>query len=123
MNSSVPSAVERVQSASLPGSRTLRVAVLRLISFSSRRRRRSSAFSMAQVSSRPARSGSPDSQWSKWSRTSPSTQRAASGLASFSLVWPLNCGSAMNTESMAAAELSTSSAVIWPALRLPTSSP
>ena len=49
--------------------------------------------------------------------------RVASWVASLSLVWPWNSGSRMNTESMAAAVPSTSSAVIWPARRLPTRSP
>ena len=37
--------------------------------------------------------------------------RAASGVASWSLVWPWNSGSRMNTESMAAQVAMTSSAV------------
>ena len=49
--------------------------------------------------------------------------RVASWVASLSLVWPWNSGSRMNTESMAAAVPSTSSAVICAARRLPTRSP
>ena len=47
----MPSAALRVQSASLPGRRSLRVADLRAISFSWRRLRRSSACSMTKSSS------------------------------------------------------------------------
>jgi hypothetical protein len=51
MNSSEPLAPALEQSASLPGRRSLRVAVLRATSFSWRRRRRSSARSITQSSS------------------------------------------------------------------------
>ena len=50
-NISVPSALEREQSDSLPGSRDLRPAVFRFRARSSRRRLRSSARSIAQSSS------------------------------------------------------------------------
>ena len=62
MKSSVSSREAELQSASLPGRRSLRVAVLRAISFSRRRRSRSSARSITHSSSsvRPVRrSGEP----------------------------------------------------------------
>ena len=55
---------------------------------------------------------SPVSQWSKLSPTMVSTSAGASTLTSFSLVWPWNCGSRMNTETRPAAPSITSSAVI-----------
>ncbi|MCY1294832.1 hypothetical protein D9M70_441470 [compost metagenome] len=57
MKSSAPSAVFCEQSASLPGKRSLRTAVLRLTSFSLRRRTRSSARSTTQSSSLAASPG------------------------------------------------------------------
>ncbi len=112
MKISVPCLVPRLQSASLPGSRSLRVADWRPISFSRFLLSRSSAWSTAQSSSLVACWGESASQWSKASRTVLSTMRVASWVASRSLVWPWNSGSRMNTESMAAAVPSTSSAVI-----------
>ena len=112
MKISVPCLEFMLQSASLPGSRSLRVADCRPISFSRLRLRRSSAWSMAQSSSLVACWGLSASQWSKASRTAFSTMRVASWVASLSLVWPWNSGSRMNTESMAAAVPSTSSAVM-----------
>ena len=112
MKISVPCLEFMLQSASLPGSRSLRVALCRPISFSRLRLRRSSAWSMAQSSSLLACCGLSASQWSKASRTALSTMRVASWVASLSLVWPWNSGSRMNTDSMAAAVPSTSSAVI-----------
>ncbi len=47
--------------------------------------------------------GLPVSQWSKASRIVPSTRRAASWLASRSLVWPWNSGSRMKIDSSAQA--------------------
>ncbi len=111
MNSSEPAAPALVQSASLPGRRSLRVAVLRATSFSWRRRRRSSARSITQSSSLLACCGEAASQWSKASRTAVSTMRPASTVASLSLVWPWNSGSRMNTESIAAQVAMTSSVV------------
>ena len=49
--------------------------------------------------------------------------RVASWVASLSLVWPWNSGSRMNTDSMAAAVPSTSSAVTLTARLLATRSP
>ncbi len=72
---------------------------------------RSSARSTTQSSSRLAWVGLPASQWSNWSLTALSTMRAASAVASRSLVWPWNSGSRMNTESIAAAPVMTSSLV------------
>jgi hypothetical protein len=66
----------------------------------------------------------PASQWSNWSLTALSTMRAASAVASRSLVWPWNSGSRMNTESIAAAPVMTSSLVTGAArLPWPTRSP
>ena len=62
MKISEPCACVLVQSASLPGRRSLRVAVLRETSFSARRRRRSSARSIDQSNSRAACEGSEASQ-------------------------------------------------------------
>jgi hypothetical protein len=100
-----------VQSASLPGSRSLRVAALRATSFSIRRRARSSARSKAKSSSLAAWLGVAASQWSKASRTAESTMRAASAVCSRPLFWPWNSGSRMNTEIIAAQPFITSSAV------------
>ena len=52
-----------------------------------------------------------------------STIRAASCVASLSLVWPWNSGSRMNTDSIAAHDENTSSAVILSARLLLASSP
>ena len=90
--------------------------ICRPISFSRRRFRRSSAWSTVHSSSLVACCGQSASQWSKASRTALSTMRVASAVASLSLVWPWNSGSRMNTDSMAAAVPSTSSAVICGAL-------
>ena len=72
-------AFSRVQSVSLPGSRSRRVADLRGVSFASRRRSRSSARSMTKASRLSAGAGSPASQWSNRSRSAVSTSRVASG--------------------------------------------
>ena len=69
MKISVPCAPLTAQSASLPGSRKRRVAVWRPISFSFRRRSRSSERSTTQSSRRLACVGLPVSQWSNASRT------------------------------------------------------
>ena len=111
MKISVPAAVWMVQSASLPGRRSLRVADWRPTSFSRLRFRRSSAWSIDHSSSFVACIGLSASQWSKASRTVLSTMRAASCVARRSLVWPWNSGSRMNTDSMAADVPITSSAV------------
>ncbi len=111
------------QSASLPGSRSLRVAEARLTSLSFRRFKRSSARSITQSSSRLAACGDADSQWSKASRTAVSTILVASGDDSLSLVWPWNSGSRMNTDSMPMPVASTSSAVICAAFLVLASSP
>ncbi len=63
------------------------------------------------------------SQLSNRSRTAPSTSRAASWVASRSLVWPTNSGSRMKTEIIADPPAITSSRVICAALRLEASSP
>ena len=68
-----------MQSASLPGRRSLRTAVLRAMSFSWRRRRRSSARSTTKSRSLLACSGLPDSQWSNGSLIAFSTIFCASG--------------------------------------------
>ncbi len=73
MKSSEPSAAVLVQSVSLPGSRSFLTAVLREISFSARRRNRSSARSMTKSSSLLACIGLPDSQWSNGSLIACST--------------------------------------------------
>ena len=112
MNSSEPSVAVLVQSASLPGRRSFFTAVLREISFSARRRSRSSARSMTKSSSLLACSGLPDSQWSNGSLIACSTMRWASAVARRSLVWPWNSGSRTNTESITAAPTMTSSEVI-----------
>jgi hypothetical protein len=78
MNSSEPCVAVAEQSASLPGRRSLRVAVLRSVSRSWRRRMRSSARSTIHSSSLSAWAGWPVSQWSKRSRIAASTSRAAS---------------------------------------------
>ena len=62
-----------VQSASLPGRRSFFTAVLREVSFSARRRSRSSARSTTKSSSLLACSGLPDSQWSNGSLIACST--------------------------------------------------
>ena len=111
MNSSEPAAPALVQSASFPGSRSLRVAVLRATSFSWRRRRRSSARSITQSRSLLACCGEAASQWSKASRIAFSTMRPASTVASLSLVWPWNSGSRMKTDSIEAQVAMTSSVV------------
>ena len=69
MKISVPAAVWMVQSASLPGRRSLRVADWRPTSFSRLRFRRSSAWSIDHSSSFVACIGLSASQWSKASRT------------------------------------------------------
>ena len=51
-----------------------------------------------------------------------STMRIASIVASRSLVWPTNSGSRMNTDSMPAAEIITSSLVMIEARLLPVRS-
>ena len=112
MNSSEPSVAVLVQSASLPGRRSFFTAVLREVSFSARRRSRSSARSMTKSRSLLACSGLPDSQWSNGSLIACSTMRWASAVASRSLVWPWNSGSRTNTESITAAPTITSSEVI-----------
>ena len=118
MNSSEPSVAVLVQSASLPGRRSFFTAVLREVSFSARRRSRSSARSMTKSSSLLACSGLPDSQWSNGSLIACSTIFWASAVASRSLVWPWNSGSRTNTESITAAPTMTSSEVMG-AARLP----
>ncbi len=115
---SEPSAALLVQSASLPGSRSFFTALLRAISFSWRRRMRSSARSTTKSKSLLAWSGLPASQWSNGSLIACSTIFCASAVASRSLVWPWNSGSRMNTDSMAPAPTMTSSEVIA-AARLP----
>ncbi|GJE41027.1 hypothetical protein AEGHOMDF_0186 [Methylobacterium soli] len=105
------------QSASLPGSRSLRVAVLRATSFSCRRRRRSSARSITQSRSLFAWAGEAASQWSKASRIAVSTMRDASTVASLSLVWPWNSGSRMKTESIEA-QVAITSSVVTAVMRL-----
>ena len=107
-----------VQSASLPGSRNLRVADWRPISFSRLRFKRSSAWSIDHSKSFVACAGLSASQWSKASRTVLSTMRVASCVASRSFVWPWNSGSRMKTDSIAAAVPITSSAVTCAARRL-----
>ena len=116
MNSSEPLAPALEQSASLPGRRSLRVAVLRATSFSWRRRRRSSARSITQSRSLLACCGEAASQWSKVSRIAFSTMRPASTVASLSLVWPWNSGSRMKTESMEA-QVAITSSVVTAAMR------
>ena len=102
-----------VQSASLPGRRSLRVAVLRATSFSWRRRSRSSARSITQSSSLSACVrvvGQPMVE-----RIAHRVFDDAGRLDAGQLVLGLaltNSGSRMKTESMAAAEVITSSAVI-----------
>ena len=123
MKSSVPSRFFAVQSVSLPGRRSFLVADLRAVSFSIRRRRRSSARSTRKSRMLPADFGSAASQVSKWSRTEFSTRRAASSVARRSLVWPTNCGSRIKHETMAQPPVSRSSRVIWSALRFLTRSP
>ena len=118
MKISEPAAWPLVQSASLPGRRSLRVAALREMSFSWRRRMRSSARSTTKSSSLLACIGLPASQWSNGSLIAFSTMRCASAVARRSLVWPWNSGSRMNTESMQPAPTITSSLVIG-AARLP----
>ena len=118
MKISEPCAAVLVQSASLPGSRSLRTALLREISFSWRRRMRSSARSITKSSSLLACTGLPASQWSNGSLIAFSTMRVASAVASRSLVWPWNSGSRMNTDTMQAAPVITSSPVTA-AARLP----
>ena len=111
MKISEPAVPAAEQSASLPGRRSFRVALLRATSFSWRRRRRSSARSITQSSSLLAWAGEAASQWSKASRTAVSTMRCASTVASLSLVWPWNSGSRMNTDSIDAQVAMTSSVV------------
>ena len=118
MNSSAPSAAVEVQSASLPGRRSLRTALLREISFSCLRRMRSSARSITKSRSLLACAGLAASQWSNGSLIAFSTMRVASLVARRSLVWPWNSGSRMNTESMQAAPAITSS-LVTAAARLP----
>ena len=100
---SVPAALSRVQSASLPGSRNLRVAVLRAISRCWRRRWRSSARSAMRSSSSRRSPGRRRANGRNGRCTAPSTSRVASAEASRSLVWPWNCGSRMNSDSSIAA--------------------
>jgi hypothetical protein len=78
MKISEPSEADELQSASLPGRRSLRTALLRAMSFSCRRRMRSSARSTTKSSSLLACSGLPASQWSKGSFIACSTMRWAS---------------------------------------------
>ena len=111
MKISEPCAAELVQSASLPGRRSLRTALLRAMSFSWRRRMRSSARSTTKSRSLLACVGLPASQWSKGSRIACSTMRWASAVARRSLVCPWNSGSRTNTDSMQAAPVMTSSEV------------
>ena len=110
-----------VQSASLPGRRSLRTAVLRAMSFSWRRRSRSSARSMTKSKQlaglqRIARQPMVERILD---RLFDNSLRAA--VARRSLVWPWNSGSRMNTESMQPAPVITSSLVTavarfsWPA--------
>ena len=66
---------------------------------------------MTQSSTLFACCGEAASQWSKASRTVVSTIRAASTVASLSLVWPWNSGSRMNTDSIEAQVAMTSSVV------------
>src|ERR1700749_2714875 len=68
MKISEPWVAVLVQSASLPGSRSLRTALLRKFSFSWRRRMRSSARSTTKSSSLLACVGLPASQWANGSR-------------------------------------------------------
>ena len=75
MKISEPAAWPLVQSASLPGRRSLRVAFLREMSFSWRRRMRSSARSTTKSSSLLACAGLPASQWSNGSLIAFSTMR------------------------------------------------
>jgi len=122
MKISAPAAAVAEQSASLPGSRSFWIAVLRLTSFSCRRRMRSSALWMTQSSSLLASAGLLVSQWSNGSRMAFSTMRVAAAVASLSFVWPTNSGSRTKTDSMPAAEIITSSAVITDPRLLPVSS-
>ena len=71
----------------------------------------------------PADFASAASQWSKWSRTAPSTSRAASVVARRSLVWPTNSGSEMKHDTSAQPPVSRSSRVMFSALRFFVSSP
>ena len=71
---SVPSADARLQSVSLPGSRTRRVGVFRANARSCFRLSRSSARSTTYSRSALALAGSPVRKWSKWSLTAVSSQ-------------------------------------------------
>ena len=62
---------------------------------------------MTKASRLSADAGSPARKWSNRSRSAVSTSRVASGLVSFSLVWPWNCGSRRNTDSLAAIGVSS----------------
>ena len=86
MKSSVPSRFLAVQSVSLPGRRSFFVADLRAVSFSCRRRMRSSARKTRKSRIAPADFVSAANQLSKWSRTEFSTNRAASLVARRSFV-------------------------------------
>ena len=99
------------------------MAVLRESSFACFLRARSSARSMTRSNRALAAVESPDNQWSKWSLTAFSTKRVASAVASFSLVWPWNCGSWMKSETTMQAPPMTSSAVTAAARRLLVISP